>query len=446
MSKKYLTIEEAAAAIGIEKAELNRLREQGQIRAFADRGNWKFKEEDVENFARNRQLDAEFDLGLDSSESMEGPVVSDSSEDLIFSDDALVTPKSAGGDSSSDSDVRLIFDDLPKSAAKPKSGAKSESDVRLASESSSSEGLPRVDSGVRMGGDGRSSDSSSDSDVRLLSEKEGGRRAGDSGSGDAVTERISLSGDDLVPLADSGISLETANDSGISLSSDSTMFVGGDSGISLSSDDEEGISLSDLPAVATPPRDKPKGSPVGKGGGPSARLRDDDDLTTSIPVMKEDPLADTDDAVPLRGGGSRNDDSSGETSVITLDDDSDEYAVDGDSSSEFVAAEEEVVDDEEIVEDVVGEDDEIVEDVFGADDEDFDDGLTAGESSGEIATPRVAAAVEQEWGVGTLVGLGLSTVAMLLCGVLMLDMVRNLWHTDVNSRNPFASLLLDLFK
>jgi hypothetical protein len=35
---------------------------------------------------------------------------------------------------------------------------------------------------------------------------------------------------------------------------------------------------------------------------------------------------------------------------------------------------------------------------------------------------------------------------MLLCGVLMLDMVRNLWHTDVNSRNPFASLLLDLFK
>ena len=445
MSKKYLTIEEAAALIGVEKAELNRLREQGQIRAFADRGNWKFKEEDVENFARNRQLDSAFDLGLDSSESMEGPVVSDSSSDLIFSDDALQAPKLGGGDSADDSDVRLIFDDAPKPAAKPKPSAKSDSDVRLVSDASSSEVFSKPGSAVRLTDEPRSSDSTSDSDVRLLSDKAPAASgpAAKGPAGKAPSDRGDDSGStDLLPLNDSGISLESANDSGISLSSDSTMFIGGDSGISLSSDDEEGISLSDIPVVAPQGSEKTKG-PAAKSGAKAPVKKRDDDLTTSIPAMKDDPLADTEDALPLRAADNDDSDSS-ETSVITLDDDSEEYSVDGDSSSEFVAAEED--EEAEVLEDVVGEDDEIVEDVFGADDEDFDDGLTAGESSGEIATPRAAVAVEQDWGVGTLVGLGLSTVAMLLCGVLMLDMVRNLWHTDVNSRNPFASLLLDLFK
>jgi hypothetical protein len=42
--------------------------------------------------------------------------------------------------------------------------------------------------------------------------------------------------------------------------------------------------------------------------------------------------------------------------------------------------------------------------------------------------------------------MALSTLLMLPLGILMFDLVRNLWHTDVNSRNPMASLLLDLFK
>jgi len=222
MSKKYLTIEEAAAAIGIEKAELNRLREQGQIRAFADRGNWKFKEEDVDNFARNRQLDSAFDLGLDSSESMEGPVLADSSSDLIFSDDALQLPKPGVADSTDDSDVRLIFDDAPKPAAKPKPGAKSDSDVRLVSDASSSEVLSRPGSGVRLTDKPRASDSTSDSDVRLLSEQDSvgktpggkvpGDRRDDSRSPQPPVKGGMTSGDDLLDLNDSGISLESANE------------------------------------------------------------------------------------------------------------------------------------------------------------------------------------------------------------------------------------------
>ena len=50
-TKKYLSLEEAAQQLGMRNDELNKMREQGQIRGFADRGTWKFKVEDVEAFA-----------------------------------------------------------------------------------------------------------------------------------------------------------------------------------------------------------------------------------------------------------------------------------------------------------------------------------------------------------------------------------------------------------
>src|SRR5262249_1564072 len=103
MSKKYLSIEEAAAQVGISSAELNRLREKGMIRAFADRGTWKFKEEDVEKLARSRQADSDPEVPLHHEEG-----------ELEFSEDEGLASQptliSKGGEGS-DSDVRLIFDD-----------------------------------------------------------------------------------------------------------------------------------------------------------------------------------------------------------------------------------------------------------------------------------------------------------------------------------------------
>src|SRR5262245_50328805 len=136
MSKKYLSIEEAAAQVGVSAAELNRLREKGQIRAFADRGTWKFKEEDVEKLARSRQADSDPDVPLQSYDAG----TDDSSSELVFSDDdalgtqPTIISKGLGEDSGSDSDVRLIFDDAmqvsqPKGKAAPED---SDSDVKLA--------------------------------------------------------------------------------------------------------------------------------------------------------------------------------------------------------------------------------------------------------------------------------------------------------------------------
>ena len=47
-TKRYLNIDEAAEKLGISKEELNRLRSKGDVRGFADRGTFKFKEEDID--------------------------------------------------------------------------------------------------------------------------------------------------------------------------------------------------------------------------------------------------------------------------------------------------------------------------------------------------------------------------------------------------------------
>jgi len=460
MSKKYLSLEEAAERLGIDKAELNRLREKGSIRAFADRGNWKFKEEDVDNLARNRSLSSDDDLiGTpgDESKTFEMPT-GDSSGDLIFSDDELsgthptLITKGGMGDSGSDSDVRLIFDDLPEKGSKSSSlssaTSKSDSHVQLTKKESGSFTATKSDSDVKLV-KSKPKDTGSDSDVKLVSSKSSGETLKTGGSSSNVLDDgISLAEGSGAPLGgDSGISLEMPDDSGISLSHESVTLGSGDSGISLALEEDEGISLADTPILKdvepkkpAPPKPAP---PTSTKTAPIKAAVDDDDLTATIPVLDKKKLLGSDDDIPVLGGSSGDVEaaSGSETSVITLDDDSNEYDM-ADSGSAEIAVEEE----EEVDADLIGEDDEIAEDVFGAEDADFDEDLTSGESSSELSAPRAALAVEQDWGTWPLVGMALSTVLMLPLGVLMFDLVRNLWHTDVNSRNPMASMLLDLFK
>jgi excisionase family DNA binding protein len=64
MASKYLSIEEAVEILGIPQDEITRLREAGELRGFADHGTWKFRTEDIEEFARSRQADSSEDGGL----------------------------------------------------------------------------------------------------------------------------------------------------------------------------------------------------------------------------------------------------------------------------------------------------------------------------------------------------------------------------------------------
>ncbi len=114
MSKKYLTLEEASSFLRIAPSELNKLRERGEIRAFSDRGSWKFREEDVENLSRSRQADSNPEVPLlpatpSSSEFVLGDDEEMSDEPTIFRS----KPKSS---SASDSDIRLMLDDNAESS------------------------------------------------------------------------------------------------------------------------------------------------------------------------------------------------------------------------------------------------------------------------------------------------------------------------------------------
>ena len=72
-SKKYYSLEEAATRLGVNAQLLMRMREQGQVRGYADRGTWKFKVEDIDDVARSMQADSdpEVPIGMTSMDAFE---------------------------------------------------------------------------------------------------------------------------------------------------------------------------------------------------------------------------------------------------------------------------------------------------------------------------------------------------------------------------------------
>lgn len=372
MAKKYLTIEEAAELLGVEPSVLSRLREKGEIRAFADRGNWKFREDDVEELVRKRQTDSDPDVPIFNPASSDKSKKDDLGSTLMF-DDA----KSGGGDSSldlgsevgenlgeqptivrkgglddlmgSDSDVRLVFDDS------------------LMPEPISDTALPSVspdqsDSDVRLISPGKSSDEGSDSDVKLVPDKAAVRPGGGDGSDSDValigtggdkndmisldleqsdgsfvlggeSSGIALSGSALDDDEDSGITLDLPSDSGIALEAGDSgiSFVSGDSGISL--DTGSGISLEadDSSLVLAGDSGISLGGPSDSGIALEGLASDSKaknkskkpDMGGTVPVIptlnaSDDDMAATTMEVPSLGG----EDSEFEFTASSLDDDS----------------------------------------------------------------------------------------------------------------------------
>lgn len=159
-NKKYLSLEEAAEQLGMQPDELVRQREKGEIRGFADRGTWKFKADEVEEFHRRRQIDSDPDLPLlDLDEEKPKPS----------------KPPVARGGMNSDSDVRLAVADDTKRKALSGSSAevqaldfdKSDSDIRLV-EAPPSKHLDS-DSDVKIIKPVKKSKVDSDSDVKMVS-------------------------------------------------------------------------------------------------------------------------------------------------------------------------------------------------------------------------------------------------------------------------------------
>lgn len=103
MASKFLTVDEAAKQLGISAEKLTELREKQMVRAFRDGANWKFKSDDIERLASER-AEAEDDS-------------SDSAEVILLSEAELgesnpgssstVIGKPSGSRGPSDSDLQL---------------------------------------------------------------------------------------------------------------------------------------------------------------------------------------------------------------------------------------------------------------------------------------------------------------------------------------------------
>ena len=119
MSTEYYSLEKAAEVLGQPPAEVNRMREKNQLRAFRDGSSWKFKKEDVDNFlaetiksrSKTKMSDSDFDL-LSADEEDEAPtLLADSASfDALMEDGATLNDEMV--DTKAPKKKASVMDDL----------------------------------------------------------------------------------------------------------------------------------------------------------------------------------------------------------------------------------------------------------------------------------------------------------------------------------------------
>lgn len=449
MSKKYLTLEEAASLLSLPVEELRRLRERGEIRGFADRGTWKFKQEDVESLQRKRQADSNPEVPLFDDSNADMNLLADDDADPEFlsdsdSDVRLVGEPEIPIGLDSDSDVKLVG---LGQTLNERLGAGTDPEIPLLDDGSDSDVKlirPDSDSDVKLPGEDSDSDVKlvggatesktqmvSDSDINLIPDKTSGEVTMVPGRGSVLDEDsgISLAADSSLMLgAESGINLEGPADSGIALDEPEddegiTLALEGDSGISLDIGDS-GISLESVGESGISLED----DSVGGGTIPMMDVLSDDKVPETqfeMASLEDDSnfeLGNSDDATGVLATQSS---AELDDAAFDLDDD---------------AGEEMIEDDVDL--DVGGFEEEENLDVFDADDDAFSGADSQGGFAASGARPMVAQ--EQEWGTFTFVGLALSCLLMLGVGAVMLDLVKNIATASVP--NVASSSLIDMLR
>jgi hypothetical protein len=192
MVQGYYNLDEAARILGMDPEKLSHMAQRREIRAFADRGTWRFRTQDVEEMARRLGLGSSPELQLGEAKAVKGPTTpppqpKDESSVFDFSltpteekqgsselDIVIESPSSAKLKSTSkpttpkpgpDSDVHLVFDvtdQIPPAH---------DSDVKLENSPTPSKAPParKPDSAVQPGGRKKpASGAHHDSGVRLV--------------------------------------------------------------------------------------------------------------------------------------------------------------------------------------------------------------------------------------------------------------------------------------
>ena len=361
MAGKYIELKQAAAMLGVSTDELNDMRLSGEISGVRDGSSWKFKSDELERVAEERgvsrggesgpadDLDLELgtpgtgassDLHLDLEQEQED------TDDSPTAIGKAVDAEALGGGGS---DLQLGDSKKPSAGAAPKTAEKpaaksasasdlgfdldSESDIRLVTDDTGSEVnlvaggsddvLGGTDVGLDSGGAGtgdldlEGSDLNLDSDISLESEakpaakkptagKPAASKAPDSDVTIGESEDIALDEDDELVLdggsdagrgaGDTGIGLASPSDSGLNLEEEPLDLAGSSVSSLELPEDEDLLDLEDLEA-------EPAAAPVQADEdfqlAPSAALQEDEEDSGSQVIALEDSSA---FGVPLEGG------------------------------------------------------------------------------------------------------------------------------------------------
>ncbi len=424
MAMKFLTLEEAAQKLGISEDALNQLRERHEAHGYRDGSSWKFKVEEIERLASEGL--PEMTDSSDSGELMDFDMDEDDGDDMVLLSEAEL------GESDPSTSSTIIgkpgsVQDPGESDVRVLAGEESGSDVKLvpdADASASDSGVklaPAVpetppetpkepdvgESGLSLDDDSLELDLDFGSGVPLVSE--------DSPTDQVDDVNLEVE-DDAVSLSDEyGISEDSdEDDSGGDINlggesdddfvlrgggSDITMGAG-DSGISLADPADSGLSLAD-------PLDLGSSSggemlDLGEDDGSSDfELSSDSDSEAISEVGSDDDFLLT----PMDEAGDADSEESG-SQVIALDE-----------SDDFGASAAAMLD--EAGGDMVS----MVED--GEESVDFSESTSTSSYAGAAAMqPRGPEARFSTWDV---VGLGACSILLVMCGMVMFDLMRNMW-------------------
>jgi hypothetical protein len=516
---QFYTLEEAARVLGLSPEELKSKAQHREIRAFLDSGSWRFRVVDIDELARRRGLgsDAELrlsdlevpaaggtenpedldlsefqlgaakpdlanetmDLSAFSTSAVKPPADTGSEHDILF-DDLSVPPNpvtgsssviigmQAGGKLPSDSDVRLVPDnvkgasdsDVRLATPSPDLKAPSDSDVTLIKEDTGDHGLltPAAGSGdtaVRsspaVGSSAEVSAAESDSDFELNPSSDlVDVLQPDSGSDfelsaldasdefEATPLRPSDSDVTAAPPDTSGINLSRPSDSGINLMGAGAFDVGHHDSIELAplSDEELKSYKSKPPKVKGDGAKKPAKAEPGKAKAPLAATP-----PPSVKKGEKDIFDDTDFEVDVP----MSDEDSSDDQTMQLEAASDFDLEDSDSGSEVFAIDEEDVDQNAAT--------AMAPAAFPEEEEEEDDGFeqavssemasawSADEGAAGAAAPAMVISREAapEWG-GIWVGLlCFTSVCLLFATFVAFDLMRNLYDFH---ETPVASGLV----
>jgi len=457
---RFVELNEAATMLGVTPEKLVEMRSNGDIHGYRDGGSWKFKAEEIDRVAEELaaagsasaidddvlSFDSAVDDIADTPKGKEGVSILVSEEEL--GDSAESTSSTIigklGEAEDPDSDLELVdkshlqlgdetAQDSPSDLASISSGLESSLELDEAASHDSGDELNAEES------EGESDvtlvpGTGDDSDVTLVSDPgSSGELAADSGLGSELELASGTSGDtgNLPDVgSDSGSSGDMELGSELALSDDDDMVLGGsssdlalsagDSGISLGSPTDSGLSL-----------EADSGISLQTGTDSGLSLEDSSDSggssISSLELPEDEELVSLDDSEELAPVGVQKD----EEFMLSPSDEM--FGDESDSGSQVIALEDSEAFDQDAATMLqeAGGGQALLSETAGL--EAQLDSLGGGAPATAIA-PGAASAYapvgelnEAPYSIWNLIGLMAIMLSLSVSGVLMMDIVRNMW-------------------